>query len=160
MRTVVILRNDKGDAGTFGTMTLDNGRKFYCGELPDRGNQRGVSCIPSGAYEAHWMLSPTHGWCYHVLGVTGRSEIEIHSANWMGDKSKINPATDLPYKCELMGCIAPGKKLGVLEQQRAVIESKAAIEEFHSDMNRETFQLIIHDPQPENVLHDDEAGCA
>jgi hypothetical protein len=152
MRTAVLLRTEEGDAGTFGTFTTDSGLKFYCGELPWRDNKRGLSRVPSGAYECHWMKSLLHGMCYHVLGVKDRTEIEIHSANWMGDRNKINPATDLPYKCELRGCMAPGLKVGTLAGQRAVISSKDALEEFEKDMKGETFQLIIHDiPAPEIV---------
>jgi hypothetical protein len=115
-----------------------DGWKCVSGELPKRDNIRGMSCINAGAYMAEWMLSPTHGWCYHILGVPNRSEIEIHSANFCGDRF-------LQKKCELRGCIALGKDIGMLDGQTAVLSSKEAIREFHEKMNGETFQLIIHD---------------
>lgn len=138
MRTVVIMREPSTDEGTFGHCVVDNGRSFYSGELPWRNNLRGISCIPSGSYLCQWLKSPAHGMCYHVTGVKGRSEIEIHLGNWAGDKQ-------LGKKCDIRGCIVLGRKLGKLDGQRAVIESGAALEEFQNDLNQEDFQLVIHD---------------
>ena len=142
MRTAVIVRNSSTDDGTFGQFTLDDGWKCYSGELPDRENMPSLSRIPSGAYLCRWALSPNHGWCYHVTNVPGRSEIEIHAGNWCGDRQ-------LGKKCDLLGCIALGLGFGELDGQAALLQSKAAIEEFHKQMDREDLQLIIHDaPQP------------
>jgi hypothetical protein len=149
MRTAVLTRQRTGDDGTFGQMVLDDGTKFYTGELPWRDNQRGKSCIPPGVYLCQWLLSPRHGWCFHVTGVQGRSEIEIHSANWFGDKNVENPSTHLPYLCELEGCISLGTTIGPLKGQLALLDSRHAIEGFENNLKRadnshEPFQLILH----------------
>lgn len=136
-RAAVLNRQETGDAGTFGTLVLDNGKEFVTGELPWRNNAPSISCIPPGVYTCTWDLSSRHGYCYHVQGVYHRAGIEIHSANFMGDESK-------GFKCELLGCIALGLSRGILEKQMAVLQSKAAIEQFNDDLNKETFQLTIH----------------
>lgn len=137
MRTVIISRQSSGDEGTFGQLTADDGWKCFTGELPWRENLKGYSCVPPGAYTCQWLLSPTHGWCYHVTGVSGRSEIEIHSANFCGDRM-------LGKLCELRGCITLGKSIGKLKDQLAILMSKDTVQEFSEKMNRETFQLVIH----------------
>lgn len=144
MRVAVLLRQPSTDEGTFGTLTLDDGWKCATGELPARENQAGLSSIPAGAYICKWQLSPKHGWCYHVTGVSGRSDIEIHSANFCGDRL-------LGKRCQLLGCIAPGESVGPLKlddmaaPQMAVLSSREATEELNRRMDREDFQLIIHD---------------
>jgi hypothetical protein len=112
------------------------GWQCYSGELPERSNRPGISCIPAGTYTALWQLSPTHGWCYHLQAVPNRSDIEIHSANWMGDES-------MGYKRQLRGCIALGLGFGELDGQRAILSSRAAINEFHVKMAGEDLLLTI-----------------
>ena len=145
MRTAVLTRQHSADDGTFGILRLageDDGAQWYTCELPDRNNQPGISCIPPGTYRALWLLSPVHGWCYHLQAVPGRSEIEIHPANYCGDKA-------LGLKCDLRGCIALGTDLGVLEGQRALLNSRAALRAFHERMNGEELELtIIGIPEP------------
>jgi hypothetical protein len=131
-----LVRHYTSDEGTFGTLTLFNGTSFVTGELPWRGNQPGKSSIPLGVYTCNWRESPRHGWCYHVDGVEGRSDIEIHSANWVGD-------ADLGYKSQLLGCIALGWSVGELDGQKAVLSSRDAIARFHEIMGGVPFQLTI-----------------
>jgi len=143
MRTAVLNRTETGDQGTFGFFILDDGTKFACGELPWRGDQTDISCLPpapgetSESYTAVWALSQKHGWCYHIQGDPRRKNIEIHSANWMGDASK-------GLQCQLEGCLALGRALGMLEGQKAVLQSQDAIRAFHENMNGVSFQLIVN----------------
>ena len=141
MRTARITRSPSTDAGTFGEMSLDDGTQFVTGELPDNNNNPGTSCIPAGTYTAKWFDSPKHGWCYQVYGVPERSMIEIHPANWMGDKA-------LGLFCQLLGCIALGKSLGMLQPegyapQMAVLRSVEAITEFQDNLKQEDLELTI-----------------
>jgi len=62
-------------------------------ELPWKGNLKQVSCIPKGKYPLRKISSPSHGYCFEVIGVANRTNIQIHSANFFSD---------------LLGCIAPG----------------------------------------------------
>ncbi len=114
---------------------------FFCrtGELPWRDNLPNESCIPAGTYSCTWRESVRHGFCYHVEGVPGRSSVEIHSANFMGDSSK-------GLKCELLGCIAPGMQGGYMAGQKAVILSREALSKLENDLHWEDFELTIQDP--------------
>lgn len=136
MRSATLLRNPTTDEGTFGVILLDNNITFSTGELPWRNNKNGVSCIPVGTYIAYWFNSPKHGWCYQLKNVPKRSMVQIHSANYMADKT-------LGKLSELEGCIALGKSIGVLNGQTAVLSSKQAIAEFNAIMNKEDFELTI-----------------
>lgn len=136
MRKVMLTRQETGDAGTFGVLLTDSGFHCMTGELPWRDNESGRSCIPPGVYQCTWRYSPRHGMCYHVDGVPGRTDIEIHTANWCGDATK-------GYKCQLEGCIAPGMETGDLEGQKAVKASTEALELLVQDLAQEPFELTI-----------------
>jgi len=124
-----LTRAPSTDQGTFGIFELEDGTKFHSLELPWKGNQHNVSCIPAGTYTCKWVQSPKHGECYLIAGVHDRQAVEIHSANFAGDTSK-------GYQSQLLGCIALGLGVGPLEapgpirQQLAVLQSKAAIQQF------------------------------
>jgi len=139
MRKAVLTRIETGDEGTFGEILTDSGFKCFSGELPWRNNAPGKSCIPAGIYVCQYLFSPKHGKCYHVDHITavkGRSDIQIHSANWMGDETR-------GKKCQLLGCIAPGLKMGVLGGQKAVLASKQALGALEADLDRAEFELTI-----------------
>jgi hypothetical protein len=136
MRYATLTREESTDQGTFGRLETDSGLTLRTGELPWRDNASGKSCIPPGTYTVTFRNSPKHGPCYHVENVPGRTDIEIHSANWMGDREK-------GFRCELLGCIAPGVTIGNLSGQRAVISSRMAISMLEEAMGRETFELTI-----------------
>lgn len=136
MRSAQLISDPSTDDGTFGVLTLDNGLAFHTGELPWKDNASGVSCIPAGTYRCEWINSPKHGECYQITGVHGRSMIEIHSANFMGDTSKGKHS-------QLLGCVALGKGLGELEGQMAVLQSKVAVREFEAEMQKEPFILSV-----------------
>lgn len=136
MRTATITRTESGDAGTFGHLVTDTGLCLRSGELPWRDNEPGVSCIPSGTYECVWALSPTKGLVYHVIRVPGRLDIEIHPANFCGDRV-------LGMRCDLQGCIALGTSVGPMNGQRALLCSRQAFVQFYRDMDSNTFDLTI-----------------
>lgn len=135
-RKVTIERTETDDEGTFGLLTTDTGWQCYTGELPWRDNEQGKSCIPAGTYPAVWRPSPKHGECYGVESVPGRTDIEIHSANWMGDQDK-------GKKCQLAGCIAPGRAIDTLVGQKATISSRDALAGLVEDLGKEPFILTI-----------------
>jgi hypothetical protein len=142
VRKAILTRNETSDQGTFGTLVTDSGFTCRTGELPWRNNESGISCIPPGCYQVVWLESPAHGWCYHVQNVSDRKDIEIHSANWMGDESK-------GFQCQLKGCIAPGMDIGPLEGQKACLHSKDALDGLVSDLAEQPFWLTIEgEPEP------------
>lgn len=153
MRACVLIRKHTSDDGTFGVMLTDkSGKRWYTGELPWRNNEREISCIPAGEYEARWDKSPHFGECYHLVGVPNRSEVLIHVGNWCGDKQ-------LGKKSDVHGCIILGKGKAMLMNQPAVTDSKAAIAEFHAEMKQEPFKLYVYDVGQSNEFQVD-AGVA
>jgi hypothetical protein len=136
MRTAVLTRQPSTSEGTFGKWTMDTGEVWDSLELPWKDNANGTSCIPVGTYACKWINSPKHGMCYQVMNVPQRSMIEIHSANFAGDKTR-------GLKCELLGCIGLGKSVGQLTGQQALLGSKVAISEFHAVTGGIDFELTV-----------------
>ena len=137
LRRVELVRQPSTDEGTKGILTvLDSKKTWVTGELPYKDDLPDVSCEKVGIYKVYWAQSVRHGWCYHLQVDDGRTDIEIHAANWFGDASK-------GKKCQLLGCIAMGKSFGILEGQLAVLASKQALQEFEIEMRQQPFILII-----------------
>jgi len=86
------LFNENGDL-LFSCLTL---------ELPDRGNQRDISCIKEGVYKVVRRYSDKYGWHLHITDVDGRGLILIHWGNFAGSN---NPKTGHP---DIRGCVLVG----------------------------------------------------
>lgn len=123
------LPTPKGVFGTFGEIYVNG--EFFCFtvERSWNNNEANISCVPCGFYDITPHESPNHGTCYALqqknLGVTiygpsQRTHILIHIAN---------KAT------ELAGCIAPGKSLGVVGGEWAVLNSGGAFNELMALLN-------------------------
>lgn len=103
-------------------------------ELPSRGNEPGKSCILTGIYGVTWRFSPAHGMCYHIENVLGRTNIEIHAAN---------------FPSELLGCMAPGLRVGPLLNpttgliEMAVHDSRDALAQLEQNLQQMPFELTI-----------------
>lgn len=137
MRKVTLTRTETSSYGTFGHVVTDTGKTYLrSGELQWMNNEPNVSCIPEGVYEVVWALSPKKGWVYHVIKVPGRLDIEIHPANFMGDRI-------MGMRCDLEGCISLGTSVGPMNGQRAILCSRQAFVQFYSDLNEEPFELEI-----------------
>ena len=81
--------------------------------------------------------APKHLQIFRVF----RHAIEIHSANFAGDIL-------LGWKSQLHGCCAPGKEIGELDRgdgvmQRAVLQSRQALEEFMTATNGEDLEIEV-----------------
>jgi len=146
MTKVTLTREPSTDAGTFGVLTLTvDGKEhvFQSLELPWRGNQRNVSCIPPGKYLC--AFGPcglkSIGNAYRLSDVPGRDGILIHRGNWAGDKS-------MGLKSDVHGCILLGMIRGKANDQPAVLQSRTAVGRFEGLLNRQPFQLQILDPEP------------
>lgn len=98
------------DKQTHGTLTVydeDSGEEvFKCRtlELPDKDNQRNVSCIPEGFYDVVPRTSPKYSNHLHITNVENRSLILIHWGNYAGS---INPRTG---HSDIRGCVLVGNK--------------------------------------------------
>lgn len=133
---LVLKREASKNYGTFGTLTLANGKQFDTLELPDKDNKRQISCIPKGTYQCKIVNSAKFGLVYGVCGVPNRIAILIHAGNYGGDIEK-------GYRTDIQGCILLGKARGTLNNQPVVTSSKVALKEFMTELNGEPFELLI-----------------
>lgn len=140
MRRITLTRLETSDQGTFGCLQfLKDGwlESFYTGELPDRNNRPGISCISTGVFKVDRVDWIKHNKkVFMLLNVEGRGGILIHAANYMGDVLK-------GLKTQLQGCIALGERLGVMEGQKALLLSAPAIRRFEALMDGKPFELEI-----------------
>jgi hypothetical protein len=131
--------------GNFGIMSRNTFSSFTMEDDWD-GNKPKVSCIPAGTYELHRKFSERFK-CelFEVVGVPGRSAIEIHPGN---------------TEENVEGCITPGVGLGVLDVQDednpahplvkklAVTSSKVAFSLFMASMKGiDRCPFIVTDPK-------------
>lgn len=97
---------------TSGIFTLTDGKRvlFTCNtiELPNKGNQQNISCIPTGTYSVIPYSSEKFPNVYQVQNVPNRDKILIHIANTVGD---------------LLGCIGVGlyEKDGLISTSRITL---------------------------------------
>lgn len=147
MKKFLLERNQSTVEGTTGTMHCvgDPSVYFFTMELPWRENKRALSCIPEGVYIAKPYASPSKGSVYLLKNVPNRSFIEIHSANFGGDRSESSKGK---YQSQLLGCIALGEKIDRLsnmyqKKQLAVLNSRAAQKRFLAYCNGEAISLEI-----------------
>lgn len=151
---VHLIRQPTTDQGTFGLLTVPARAVSWISlELPWRDNSPRKSCIPPGPAEGTMTYiarlrevskwSPRlDGRLFGLLNVPGRSDIEIHAANFGGD-------VDLGWHTDLLGCIAPGLKSGSLihpdvgQPQAALLSSRTALEQMMSELGDEDFALEV-----------------
>lgn len=141
MKQAIIHRLFGTEFQMLGTLFTITGNQLFVAktlELPDKNNQRKISCIPTTAtvgrkYLCEWGMS-THlnRACYHITDVPGRDGILFHPAN---------------YAIQLLGCVAMGSALKDINNDghQDVIHSGATMEEFENIMNEEPFELTIVD---------------
>ena len=136
METVRLERLETSDHGTFGRIYFGK-YVFYTGELPWRYNKNDVSCIPTGSYICKMTLSARFKRrLYLVLDVKDRFAIRIHSANLMGDSTR-------GFKCQLNGCISLGEKIGMMDNQKAILVSSSAVRKLEEFLQSKPFILEV-----------------
>jgi hypothetical protein len=109
---------------TLGMLHLDGEFLMYTLELPNRYNRTYVSRIPIGEYLCVPDVSPNKGDVYMVLHVPGRTNILIHTGNWVEDTE---------------GCIL----LGIGQGDDMVGASVAAMDKLEYLLCGESFKLRI-----------------
>ena len=132
---VKIQRIQKNDHQTLGRLTIYDDHDFpfwECRtlELPDRNNQRRISCIPEGEYTVIKRHSAKYKDHFHILDVPNRDYILIHPVN---------------YVRQLLGCIGAGLSHTDIDGDghRDITRSKQKLR----DLNRilpDKFQLKIY----------------
>lgn len=137
---VKIVRVRQTDAGTEG-MLFASDFACYTFELPWRQNKSNISCIPTGTYNVEMKLSPKFGFTYWVKSVENRNTILIHSGNYAGDVHK-------NLKSHTNGCLILGSKFGLLENQRAILNSRITVRKFINYMESKPFVLEISRVMP------------
>jgi len=102
-------------------------------ELPWVSNQRNVSCIPEGEYNAVKELHQTKGKVFRLLYVRGRSGILVHVGNFVAG-----------YQKDSEGCILPGLYFYDLNQDGMldVADSSKAMDALWDVMD-EKFKVVI-----------------
>lgn len=133
---LTLIRMTQTDFATYGRIETEEHEQLCVTlELPWRGNQRGVSCIPAGTYTAVRYRSPKHGVDVWLLkNVPGRTMIELHIAN-------------LPR--DLNGCIGVGTAFGAVEGQPGITGSRLAFKRLMKRLeNQSQIQLTVVDPVP------------
>ena len=140
-----LIRTSGSDEGTFGHLCVGD-KHWHIGELPDRDNKPDISRILAGDYIAKHRADGKHGECYELQDVYGRTVIQIHVANYFGDKLK-------KFVSDVLGCIGPGKGRAKAiptrkgkpisdKKQEMITSSGKAMKEFLAYMKKE--DLILH----------------
>jgi hypothetical protein len=135
-RIVRLRRFEKSDQGIFGEMSTDSGFSIYIGECPDRDNAPGLSCVRPDRYSVEGVETPRHGWAYKLEDKHGRTGVLFHAGNFVGDRTK-------GYKSNSEGCLIPGRAVGEIAGQKAVLSSRDALNAFVEEMERQPFILEI-----------------
>lgn len=130
MKRLELLRNTYNEAGTWGVLKYNNVPFAVTAECPDLCNLVSRSCIPEGTYICTRYQSPTHGDCWMVTDVEGRTYILFHIGN--------RPAHDSE------GCILVAESYDQLYGDQAVLDSKHGYSEFMKLLEHdEEFHLTI-----------------
>lgn len=133
MKKLYINRFSDDGVQTLGKMFIQDGdiKLFECCtlELPWKGNQKKISCIPVGEYDVVKRVTESHGHHFHITHVPSRDFILIHSANYVN---------------ELLGCVAPGSAHQDINKdgRKDVINSKATMAKLWDNLPSE-FKLKI-----------------
>ena len=126
------------DGGTIGRLYVDGQFVCYSVELPWKGNQRNVSCIPEGDYPLIWDNSPRFGRRLHVECVKDRSHILVHEGN---------------YQRDIRGCILPVTKFQLASDGCCGWNSRVALAKLSKLLpdDGEHYRIEVRNP-PEEPL--------
>jgi hypothetical protein len=110
---------------------IDPQNRLFCFTLeePDKGNQRKISCIPTGTYKVVKHNSAKYQDVWRLLDVPNRDGILIHSGNTTND---------------IEGCILVGERFGMIKDKPAVLDSRAALSRLRMAIP-DGFNLTIKD---------------
>ena len=130
---IYIIRLEESEKQTLGKGFIFNGTdkifEFSTLELPWRDNQKNISRIPSGTYDAFKRISPKRGEVIELKGTGNRTNIQIHPLN---------------YYTHTEGCIGVGSDLADINGDgfRDVIMSKKTFQTI-LDLTEDKFKVKI-----------------
>jgi len=130
----ILVRNEVTDDAVLGYLYAD-GTCFATLEPAWRHNVRNISCIPAGDYQADYLPRSASGKyreVYHLRDVPGRGGVLIHAGN---------------LAKHTRGCILIGTRRGVLAGQRAVLNSRTALQQLRDMIGKRSFSLSIYGDQ-------------
>ena len=125
-------RTERTDKHTLGQLFIE-GERFFVLERPWLDNRSNVSCIPAGNYKATYLARSASGKykrVYWIRNVPGRGGILIHNGNLTRHS---------------WGCLLIGLRCGYLQGERAVLNSRTALNEFVELMARRELDISISD---------------
>jgi len=117
MHKAVLNRFESAATHTLGELVIA-GVKFYIIERPWLNNASNISCIPCGIYHAVYLARTASGKYRNVhwlQNVPNRSGVLQHNGNKASHSR---------------GCLIIGKRIGWLGGDRAVLNSRTALDEF------------------------------
>lgn len=136
MKKLILKRVVTSEDGTFGVL-IDNNIPFCLTlELPDRGNEQGISCIPAGKYICRRRFYNRGKYkTFLITGVQNRYDILFHRGNTIDDTA---------------GCIILAEQYERLKVKdnwiTAILRSRKGFGEFMDKMKDEQeFELCILD---------------
>jgi hypothetical protein len=135
-KKATLRRYETDKYGTRGMLTLPSGSQLYVLEPSPRAKN---PCIPAGSYLCEWTTTernPKFGPCYELKDVPGRTDILAHAGNFGGD-----PAYGL--KTDTHGCLLPGRAIGEIGNQLAVLSSRDALNAIVAELEQESFILEV-----------------
>lgn len=137
-RYIGINRISKNDHQTLGILTIFDGNGFpffECRtlELPDKQNEKRISCIPEGSYTMCKRNSPKYGDHFHIKHVPNRKWILIHNAN---------------YVEQLRGCVAVGLAHTDIDGDgwRDVTRSRQTLKDLNRELPDQFTLTITYNP--------------
>ena len=120
MKQLTLNRSYRDEGPTLGCLScIELDITIFTCELPWKGNEQCVSCIPQGNYKLVPWESPKFGKCLKVLAVPGRGDILIHKGN---SAREFTDAKGHQWKQDTTGCILPGMSArydGIVQNSRA-----------------------------------------
>jgi len=127
--------NDNTDLQTLGRLYLYDGvNQIFTSvtlELPDKGNKKNVSRIPSGTYKVKKRTSKKFGHHFHITDVPNRSVVLVHPGNYYKDTE---------------GCILLGQRFADIDKDKQldVVMSRPTVERL-LEITPNSFDITIID---------------
>jgi len=119
---------DKFVWGWLETYNIGESSRFLCWtlELPDKDNEKNISCIPKGAYYVECYESDRFGETFKFSDVKNRTDVLFHPGNTIEDTH---------------GCILPGT---LFDPVRGILqESRKALKKIKLWAQCDDFRIII-----------------